>query len=591
MPEEITPEPTEAQAFNAATATDDELRAEFNRVGTRGAELMAKAELSTEETTELTELSASFGSLQSELDGRAARQAETEAARNTFATFQPLTAPVAQETAPEAPQAPATPAPAQETATVPSVAQMAVQPSRPQMPSAPAEEQPSKYDKIRLVFSTDAAGVMRKSVGDDTTTDELTDAAMRIFGQFGTQRPGGPGVKADRSLGQLQREREFRLTGDRRADNKLLREARNERRLDGGGLLKAWQQGIDKGNSLTAAAGWCAPSEIRYDLCSLWERDGFIDLPTVGAPRGGISYTKDYLWRQIMDAGLTSFTKLTEAQVIADTPKNCTELPCPTFTERRMDVAATCITGSFLQDVGYPENVSNLIDGLLLKHENEIDRDLIAQIVVQAGAAVLIPPQGAGGAGTTADTSAVASILAAVDIAATDMRYREKMAFTRTLEIVLPQWVVVQWRADISRRNGYYTDPFSSVNDAEIARWFAVRNIRPQFVRNWQDAQSGLATGPGDITAPITPITALPTTVQFLLYPAGAIVVMREDVVTLTNVYDSTNLKQNLYTALFTEEGYAPIYPCGEVKLYTAQACPSGATAHQVYSSCAPAAA
>jgi len=80
--------------------------------------------------------------------------------------------------------------------------------------------------------------------------------------------------------------------------------------------------------------------------------------------------------------------------------------------------------------------------------------------------------------------------------------------------------------------------------------------------------------------------------VDFLIWPAGAIVLLREDVVTLTNVYDSTNIKQNLYTALFTEEGYAPIFPCGEVKRYTVNACPSGATADQVWTSCAvPAAA
>jgi len=322
-----------------------------------------------------------------------------------------------------------------------------------------------------------------------------------------------------------------------------------------------------------------------YDLCSLWETDGIIDLPTASAPRGGVNYTNEWSWAQINDATLTSFTKLTEAQVIADTAKNCTELPCPTFTDRRLDVAVTCITGSFLQDVGYRENVATLIDGLTLKHEVNVNRDIIAQMVTQAGAAVVIPGQGAAVVGQTPDTSAVSSILSAVDIAAIDMRYREHMSENRVLEVVLPQWVLAQWRADIGRRNAWYADPFALAN-ATIMSWFSTRNIRPQFVRDWQDNPSGLATGPGDITAPITFLTSLPTTVQFLIYPAGAVVLLREDVVTLTNVYDSTNLKQNLYTALFTEEGYAPIFPCGEIKLYTAQACPSGATGHQVYTSC-----
>lgn len=580
MADEQTPETPEPVAFDIASATDEQLLAEYGRVRTAGAELSAQTDANP---TELSGLATQLQELSAAIAERKTQAEATQAARDAFSNAPELTIPTQVIPAP-AVATPAAEEPVVETppAPVPSVSQMAAQTTLPQVP--PVEP---KRDKVFLRFSSDAAGVMGKNIGDDTDSHALTEASQKLFRQHGNARPGSPGVKADRALGQFVREREFRVTGDRNADSRLIKDVRDQRRLDGGSLMTAWENSVTQSNSLTAAAGWCAPSEIRYDLCSLWERDGFIDLPTMGAPRGGVQYSKDYLWRQIMDAGLTSFTKLTEAQVIADTPKNCTELPCPTFTERRMDVAATCITGSFLQDVGYPENVSNLVDGLLLKHEVEINRDIIAQIVTQAGAATVIPGQGAAAAGFSPDTSAVASILAAVDIAAIDMRYRERMGFNRVLEVVLPQWIVAQWRADISRRNGYYADPFSAATTAEIARWFSVRNIRPQFVRDWQDAQSGLANGPGDITAPIVPITALPATVNFLIYPAGAIVLLREDVVTLTNVYDSTNLKQNLYTALFTEEGYAPIYPCGEVKQYTAQACPSGVTARQQYTSCA----
>lgn len=580
MADEQTPETPEPVAFDIASATDEQLLAEYGRVRTAGAELSAQTDANP---TELSGLATQLQELSAAIAERKTQAEATQAARDAFSNAPELTIPTQVIPAP-AVATPAAEEPVVETppAPVPSVSQMAAQTTLPQVP--PVEP---KRDKVFLRFSSDAAGVMGKNIGDDTDSHALTEASQKLFRQHGNARPGSPGVKADRALGQFVREREFRVTGDRNADSRLIKDVRDQRRLDGGSLMTAWENSVTQSNSLTAAAGWCAPSEIRYDLCSLWERDGFIDLPTMGAPRGGVQYSKDYLWRQIMDAGLTSFTKLTEAQVIADTPKNCTELPCPTFTERRMDVAATCITGSFLQDVGYPENVSNLVDGLLLKHEVEINRDIIAQIVTQAGAATVIPGQGAAAAGFSPDTSAVASILAAVDIAAIDMRYRERMGFNRVLEVVLPQWIVAQWRADISRRNGYYADPFAAATTAEIARWFSVRNIRPQFVRDWQDAQSGLSTGPGDITAPIVPITALPATVNFLIYPAGAIVLLREDVVTLTNVYDSTNLKQNLYTALFTEEGYAPIYPCGEVKQYTAQACPSGVTARQQYTSCA----
>lgn len=581
-----TPEQPEAPAaFDPATADDAALYAEYSRVRTEGQELAAQADA---DPARLTELAAAIPALRAEIDARQARAAEVSAARDAFSALPELAAPA--PAVPAAPEQPAAPAP-EPTAAVPSVSEMSAQ-QRP----VPARTEPERRgDRITVALSSDAAGALRRDPGDNTTVREIGEASTRLFSQFGTSRSGG-GVRASRALATFQRDRgaELTLTGDREHDATVVAHARSQSRLSGGGLMQAWQESVKAGGdgmgALTAAAGWCAPSENRYELCSLWTSDGMLDLPTTTAPRGGINYTRDWSWAQIMDASLTSFTRLTEAQVIAGETKACAQLPCPTFEDRRLDVAVTCITGSFLQDVGYRENVATLIDGLTLKHEREVNQDVISQILTEAGAAIVIPAQGAGGTGETADTSAVSSILAALDVAAIDMRYREQMSETQVLEAVLPQWVLAQWRADIGRRNAWYADPFALAN-ATIMQWFSVRNIRPQFVRGWQDAQSGLATGPGDIVAPINPITSLPTTVDFLLYPAGAIVLARQDVITLTNVYDSTNLSQNLYTALFMEEGYAPIFPCGEVRRYTAQACPSGATGHQVYTSCAAPAA
>ncbi|MCX0246415.1 major capsid protein [Streptomyces drozdowiczii] len=580
-PNTQTPEPEAPAAFDPATATDDALYAEYSRVRTEGQELAAQADA---DPARLTELAAAIPALRAEIDARQARAAEVSAARDAFSALPELAAPA--PVAPAAPEPAADPAP-EPVAPVPSVSEMSAQ-TRP----VPARTEPERRgDRITVALSSDAAGALRRDPGDSTTVREIGEASTRLFSQFGTSRSGG-GIRASRALATFQRDRgtELTLTGDREHDATVVAHARSQSRLSGGGLMQAWQESVKAGGdgmgALTAAAGWCAPSENRYELCSLWTSDGMLDLPTTTAPRGGINYSRDWSWAQIMDASLTSFTRLTEAEVIAGETKDCTTLPCPTFEDRRLDVAVTCITGSFLQDVGYRENVATLIDGLTLKHERMVNQDVISQILTEAGTAIVIPAQGATAPGSGPDSSAVSSILAALDVAAIDMRYREQMSETQVLEAVLPQWVLAQWRADIGRRNAWHTDPFALAN-ATIMSWFSVRNIRPQFIRGWQDAQSGLSGGPGDITAPITPITALPTTVDFLLYPAGAIVLARQDVITLTNVYDSTNLSQNLYTALFMEEGYAPIFPCGEVRRYTANACPSGATGAQVWTSCA----
>lgn len=572
-----TPAAPDYSTFSAA-----DLDAAYTAAHERGTALAAMdAEaMSAEEVAEFSTLADTVAAINTE---RTARQLKADHFAAQKSAFAAAPAPVAPAAPVDAPVTAPEPVKAPE---VPSVTAMATD-----TPVVPVVPEPVRTgDQFSIVLSSDAAAMLNKQSGEGTDVREITAASLGLFKQYGSGR-GVTAQRTARALGQFKRDRGEALTlkGTEDGDYAVVQHARDQRRLDKGGLMATWEanaQALGTVDSLTAAAGWCAPSENRYELCSLWDIDGIYDAPTTSAPRGGINYTDDFSWAAINDASITSFTKLTEAQVIADTEKNCTELPCPEFTDRRLDVAVTCITGQFLQAHAYPEVVSTWTDGLLTKHAYEINKDIIAQVVARAGAPVVIPGQGATAPGSGADTSATASILSAIEVAAIDMRERSNMSFGQTLEVVLPRWILAQFRADIARRNAWHADPFT-LTDGQIINWFAVRNVRPQFVRGWQDAQSGLASGPGDITTPITPITALPNTVNFLIYPAGAVVIAREDVVTLTNVYDSTNLTVNRFTQLFTEEGYAPIFPCGEIRQYTAQACPSGATAAQVWTSCA----
>lgn len=578
--------PTEPPALSALD--DAALLAEYNRVRDRGTELSAQETLTVEENTELSELAVRLGEVQAEQSARSTAAAATQASRDAFANAPVIeTAPVT----PPAEPAPVTDRPAAVTAAapvVPSVTQMA--PATP--PVAPAAV--ARSSEFVMTLTADGAGAMGVAQGTEATLKDITRAVIKSFQAYGRAGVGGA-QSAKRAIAQLTRERgegyRFDLTMRQEDDYATVQELIREGRLSGGSLLKAWRANVnaalanEEPNALTAAAGWCAPSENLYDLCSLWSMDGILDLPTATARRGGFNYVQSQPTWAALDAA-TSFTILTEAQVIADTAKNCAEIPCPTFTDTRLDVAVTCLTGSFLQSAGYPEFVETWVDGTLTNHAHKLNENIISRIVAQAGAAVVIPAQGvvtgAGAAGLAADTSATASILSAVDLARTDMMYRDRMSINQTFEVILPLWALTQMRSDVLRKNSWSMEN-AALADAQIVSWFTARNIRPQFVYDWQDDYSGLATGPGD---PTTPITALPSTVNFLIYPAGAVVLARQDVVTLSNVYDSANLAQNLYTRLFTEEGFNLLYPCGQVRQYTAQACPSGATGFQAYTSC-----
>jgi hypothetical protein len=567
MPDNPTP-------FDATALDDDALSAEFSRVRERGNELSAQDTLTADETAELTELASRVTAVQAEQEARTAAAQVTQASRDVFASLPEVTIEPDPEPVVEAVPATVTAsAPA-----VPSVAQLA--PAVP--PVAPVPQ--VRASEFSITLTPDGAGAIGKRYGDETTVKEVAKAVAKSFQVYGQ---AGGGQSAKRAIAQFTRTRDesLHLTGEsNERDYATLSRLTRENRLDGGSLLASWKKQVDAGASLTAAAGWCAPSENLYDLCSLWSMDGMLDLPTATATRGGFNYTNQPLYSTIDAAA--SFTILTEAQVIADTAKNCAEIPCPTFTDTRLDVAVTCITASFLQAAGYPELVETWVDGTLTNHAHKLNENIIGRIVTQAGAATVIPPQGdltgTGAAGLGNDSSVTASVLSAVDLAAEDMRYQSRMPFSQTFEVILPHWILVQVRADIIRKNGWNAAN-AAVVDSQIMSWFAARNIRPQFVYDWQDAQSGQATGPGGAAA----LTLLPTTVNFLIYPAGAVVLARQDVVTLSNVYDSDNITQNLYTRLFAEEGFATLFPCGPVRQYTAQACPSGTTAFQAYTNCA----
>lgn len=570
------------EAFNATELSDEQLREQYSGARERGTELSAKETLTAKETEELTELAAHVTAVNAELSARTEAANALAATRETFATL-PELAPVATVPDPKNTQgistepAPTPPAPQPEVVTAAAV------PSVAALPPAPAPVAPVRQSRgiVTAFVSSGAAGYAGKQVNEEF--DGLTEISKALISNAQSMGRVGGGQGSRQAIAQFRRNRgdEFTITSDGESENyNKLKHARDESRLFGGSLAKQWQKNIDEGASLVAAAGWCAPSENDYDLCRQWAAGvGILDVPTVTVTRGGLNYTDEpdfpTIYANAVAAGGGS-NFLTEAQVIADTVKTCSEIPCPIFENRRLDVMALCIRVSFLQAAGYPEVVNAWQDGLLAAHEQEMNRLILADILTRAGAATVAA--GVDPDGTDSFTSA---LLAGVELAAEDLKYRFMMPWNATVEIALPHWVIPQIRADLSRRNGVN---LLAVTDSEIASLFSVRNVRVQFVRGWQD---GLITGGalnaafpgGDAATPF--MTALPSTVNFLAWPAGSVAVARQDVITLTNVYDAASLSTNEFTALFAEEGFAPVYPCPGQRLYTITGCAAGVTGAQ----------
>lgn len=372
---------------------------------------------------------------------------------------------------------------------------------------------------------------------------EAVVARMSAFGRTsfsGSQQAGIASIR--RTRGQF--------TVDTDVDVDMLERLTNESRLEGG--------------SLVAAGGWCAPSEILYDMLEGADPNaGLIDLPTITARRGGVRWPISPSFATLYASASTSFYQ-TEATVIAgNTAKPCYEIPCTTFEEERLGVAGVCVRSPILTERGFPELVRATIAQIMAVHSHKVNQRKIADMIADATALSI-----AAGDITTAGYSA--TLLTTVELQAEYLRYRHRWAPSTSLELVLPIWARGTMRADLAGRNG---QPFDTVTDAMVNAHLASRGVRVQWVYDWQDS---FATGTAGDFGGTTPPKRFPATLTGLIYRAGTYFVAESDVITVDGLYDSTLLAANMHLALFTEEGFVvgkrewpsiaftlPVYPGG----------------------------
>lgn len=347
------------------------------------------------------------------------------------------------------------------------------------------------------------------------------------------------------------------------------------------------------GDAITAAVGWCAPSETDYSICSPITTDGLLRLPEVAIRRGGLRHTQGLDFASFFGNDfvlpITGYNILTEAQVIADTAKTCVEIPCPPFVDDRLNVAALCLTGSLLQNRGYPEFVSTFVQGAIAAMAHLVNREVINEIVTGSDIVFLgtVDPW-------VTDNTVLSQFMSAVEMAVMDMRYSLRTSQTQMFTGFLPLWLRAQLRADYIRQNARVSDDLA---DSMIDSMLRTRGYAPQWVYGYMDAFNPThivsTTGvPGDVPAQnqagnATPILSLPFVVNFTLFLPGTWVLGRADVIRLELVYDSTLLAQNQVTQLFAEDGFKPMRMCVGTRVYSVHICPSGSTGAQRAVACA----
>lgn len=344
----------------------------------------------------------------------------------------------------------------------------------------------------------------------------------------------------------------------------------------------AWQEMVQAhGNAqaLVAAGGWCAPNEVLYDFFNIAGMPRVIDLPTIGVTRGGIQFpVSPAIGDVFFQAGGSNpasgfggfaftFANTSDPWLWSETDdiltvtgsinKPTLRVPCSTFSSQRLEAYGLTVTAGNLTDSAYPEQTQNFLRLIRAAYAHAINARLISLMVAASTGA----PQAIG---DSAD-AAVPQIMNIIGLAATDYRNRFAMDEDAVLEVVFPFWLLEALRSDLGYKPGLADPSLAAVADATISGLFTSRNVRPQFVSDWQVRGSGAAA-----LGSATVQTAWPATVDFMLYAAGTFVHGQGMSLDLGVVRDSVLNAENDFTAAWAEETHLVAKVGHESRIYRA---------------------
>lgn len=355
------------------------------------------------------------------------------------------------------------------------------------------------------------------------------------------------------SLATLERDHGDRVIS---SDDEDFISAEVDRLIAASGLVAAKH---DKEGALTAAAGWCSPSETIYTFCDVQPATGLISLPDFNIQRGGVRRPIDPDFSELY---ATLPFRYTEAELMNNPTKPCIEIPCTTMEEIRAEAIGLCVTAGILQRRGWPELIARFMAEVTKAHLIKLHTWTIQDMIT--GSTAITFPAGA------APLGASASLLNSLALRAVVIRQKERLGDDIMIEGVAPNWVLKAAAADMALQQGR---DVKSVTDADVDRWLADRNIRIQWVGHWQNLPEGSVYWP--------------TSVQVLLYPTGAWYRHLANVIEVGTLYDKAQLQQNRYTEIFTEDEYLVDNRCRVSEVVTVPLCVDGSVGARESITCA----
>lgn len=317
--------------------------------------------------------------------------------------------------------------------------------------------------------------------------------------------------------------------------------------------------------ALTAAVAFCAPAEPRYDYFGIAERAGMLQLPTINASRGRITYRTSPSYQSVLDNASWSGAAgqiYTAANAESGASKVSFDAECPGTNTCAVDAFPVDIRFTNWTDRFDPETVANVMENTMIFHDHFVNGTHIASIVTGSTAR---------GGGDTGGGGLV-NVANLVGFEAAAYRDTFRMSPEATLELVIPAWVIDALVADLVARDS--TMSFENAR-ARVRAVFASLGLRVQAVQDWQsigDANDG----------------GWPPAADFLLFAPGTWVRLDGGTLDLGIVRDSTLNTTNEFSVFV--ETWEEVCEIGHDSwlLDDITICPRGATANRVTLDCNP---
>lgn len=263
--------------------------------------------------------------------------------------------------------------------------------------------------------------------------------------------------------------------------------------------------------AMTASGGACIPPPVMYDLPIIvgTEARPVRDEMMVrfGADRAGVVTLPPPVLTDLTNAVSDWSMENDEAPGShGNATKPCLTVTCPDETTDHVDAIVKCMRFGNFRSRFFGEQVQAWLDLAAVWHARHAERKLLAAI----------------GAGSTQVTSGTVlgttrDVLAVLDRASAQFQARHRTGDGYPLRWAAPMWLRDQISVDIARQMPVGTlDETLALADASIDRWLAVREIRPTWFLDGENATQEMSGPQAD-----GPLKGWPSTVVSYLYPEG----------------------------------------------------------------------